>query len=1092
MQISEQEIKRIVHNERNFQWGKKHYRDNTIFDDFSIEEVASGLKISSKISYGYYKNNVSVIVDKKGRIVAHNCNCRFHDVTDGCGHIAALLLRFNMIASGESTFYKASVNDNIAPGPIKEFVQDLIDNRQQRIEAARKAEIERYAAHNSKLSKRLLNHLFEEESKSTFAKVDNHTYYLQPVVDFKVYDQDDYDLEVSFKVGKDKFYVIKNISQFLKLLDAKEYHYYGKNLEMIHDQDKFDDTSQKLIEYMRLEEHDATNRYRYYTIGLQRTINVNYENLDRFYDLFSQDDFDIDISFLEEDFSLEINVEIMNDYYVLTTYLDETLFRGENSLYEMANRQLIRKNIPNYNLFENIFDTLYQDGMYLEKQDYLAFRSYLESTFGENVSFKGEIVEDSPFEERIKLYASLDDDYLNLNTSVEFADGHSQSLFENNDEYMTSYDAKKLKIILENFSGTLDQDKTYQLALSNDRTISFMEDVLPSLNDYCEVFVSDEIKNFSNKKSLSASVGVRVANDLLHIDIDNLNCKLEELQGILSAYRKKRKFHRLKNGDILSLEGKAIEEFDQMVRDLSINVKDLNKSEFDLPVYHAFEMDDKLKNFEMISGKSEESFENFLSKFSNVDSNELSIKDKYNQILKDYQKHGVRWMKLLSTYGLGGILADDMGLGKTLQTISLLESTQQKGKQNLVVTPASLLLNWQDEFTKFESDLKFICIYGSRAEREEQLKNAKDYDVIITTYDYLKRDVELYEKMHFDHIIIDEAQYIKNPKTQAARSVKKLKGRVRFALTGTPIENTLAELWSIFDYLMPTYLYNYNYFKEYYEAPIVLNNDKDQQVALKKKIEPFILRRRKQDVLKDLPDKVEKNVRFNFDEEEEKLYVAKLAQVNQDLAEFANNEENNSLAILKLLLQLRQICCEPRLLFDNIKNISSKMRGCLEIVESLKENQQKVLIFSSFTSTLDLLAQELKKRNISFLTLTGEVNKTKRKELTEKFQNDEVDVFLISLKAGGVGLNLTNAQAVIHFDPWWNLSAQNQATDRAHRIGQENKVSVYNLIMKNSIEEKILDIQQQKKEIADMFVEQSTGSITKMSASDIMELLKRE
>jgi SNF2 family DNA or RNA helicase len=473
-----------------------------------------------------------------------------------------------------------------------------------------------------------------------------------------------------------------------------------------------------------------------------------------------------------------------------------------------------------------------------------------------------------------------------------------------------------------------------------------------------------------------------------------------------------------------------------------------------------------------------------------MDATSCKITNRYDGLLRDYQKYGYQWLKTLSNYGFGGILADDMGLGKTLQVISLLDQNKKDGEVNIVIAPASLILNWEDEVKKFAPDLSAISVYGTAKKRKEIIKQAQNYELLITSYDYIRRDFELYKSLEFCYVILDEAQYIKNQKTKNASAVKELRGKHRLALTGTPIENSLAELWSIFDFLMPGYLFPYAYFVREYERPIVKDNDEKKQLALKKLISPFILRRRKSDVLKELPDKIETMIPIEFSEDEKKLYLANLSQVNMELRDKLQMDQVNAIAILAMLTRLRQICCEPRLLYEHIENPSSKIVACMEVIKQLQENRKKVLLFSSFTSVLDLLHVELAKAGITHYTLTGATDKVKRRELVGKFQEDDTEVFLISLKAGGTGLNLTAAEAVIHFDPWWNMSAQNQATDRAHRIGQENTVQVFKLMMKDSIEEKIQLLQEAKKDLADAFVEGNDGTITSMSKEDIMALFK--
>jgi len=483
-------------------------------------------------------------------------------------------------------------------------------------------------------------------------------------------------------------------------------------------------------------------------------------------------------------------------------------------------------------------------------------------------------------------------------------------------------------------------------------------------------------------------------------------------------------------------------------------------------------------------------FQDLISHIEEKDPEDIQVPQNYSKILRDYQVQGFKWLKTMSEYGFGGILADDMGLGKTLQVMTLIEDGIGENHVSLVVAPATLIYNWQDEIKKFSKKLKTVCITGNIAQRKKLIESIPEYDVVITSYDYIRRDYELYKDYQFYYFILDEAQYIKNQSTKNAQTVKLINGKYRFALTGTPIENSLAELWSIFDFLMPQYLYNYHHFKETYEIPIIKNEDQQKQAKLKQLVEPFILRRTKKDVLTELPDKIENNVIIPFTPEEEKVYLANLSTINSELQSAIQVNHIDKIQILAMMTRLRQLCCDQRILYKDIIEPSSKLKACMDIIETAKENNQKVLLFSSFTKSLDLIEAELRKKDISYYVLTGSTTKIKRHQLVNAFQNDQTTVFLISLKAGGTGLNLTSASTVIHYDPWWNMSAQNQATDRAYRIGQTNNVQVYKLIMKNSIEEKIQKLQEQKQDLSNMFIENNNGSITQMSTADIIDLFK--
>ena len=386
-------------------------------------------------------------------------------------------------------------------------------------------------------------------------------------------------------------------------------------------------------------------------------------------------------------------------------------------------------------------------------------------------------------------------------------------------------------------------------------------------------------------------------------------------------------------------------------------------------------------------------------------------------------------------------------------------------------------------------------ITGATKIRDSIINELNNYDLIITSYDLLKRDIDKYEekKYTFQYIIADEAQYIKNYTTKNATALKTLNGKIRYALTGTPIENSIAELWSIFDYIMPGYLYNYNKFQREYETPIILNNDEKALEKLKMLIEPFILRRVKKDVLKELPEKNVTIMTNEMEEEQNKIYLAYLAQAKQDMQKelSENSFEKSKLKILMLLTRLRQICCHPALFLDNYKGKSSKLEQCMDILQDSIEAGHKVLLFSQYTSMFEIIEKELEQKNIKYFKLTGQTKVDTRIQMVDEFnESKDVKVFLISLKAGGTGLNLTGADIVIHYDPWWNLSAENQATDRTYRIGQKNSVQVYKLITKNSIEEKINKLQERKAEISDKLLSTEETFINKLSQEEIMKLFE--
>ncbi len=408
----------------------------------------------------------------------------------------------------------------------------------------------------------------------------------------------------------------------------------------------------------------------------------------------------------------------------------------------------------------------------------------------------------------------------------------------------------------------------------------------------------------------------------------------------------------------------------------------------------------------------------------------------------------------------------------------------------LIVCPASLVYNWKSEIERFAPSMQAVAVAGNAADRKKALQEAGRWDILITSYDLLKRDEEAYEEMNYQYEVIDEAQYIKNHNTKVSKAVKRIRAGFRMALTGTPIENRLSELWSIFDYLMQGFLYPYSRFREELEIPIVSNQEEEASERLRNMIRPFVLRRLKKDVLKELPAKMEEPVVAQMEGEQEKLYAAhvqriKLMLEGQTEAEFATQK----LQILAELTKLRQLCCDPGLIYEDFNGESAKLLMCVDLIKNAIDGGHKVLLFSQFTTMLERIGDRLHREGISYFCLTGATSKERRAELVQRFQEGDTPVFCISLKAGGTGLNLTAADIVIHYDPWWNVAVQNQATDRAHRIGQRNAVTVYKLIAKGSIEENILRLQEKKKELAEQLLGNDGFEAVKITKEDMLRLL---
>ena len=586
---------------------------------------------------------------------------------------------------------------------------------------------------------------------------------------------------------------------------------------------------------------------------------------------------------------------------------------------------------------------------------------------------------------------------------------------------------------------------------------------------------------------------MEIEGGLLNLTILTKDLSEEELLELLSRYRRRKRWYRLKNGDFVDLKhADSLEEMDRMASDLNIPMEQLIQGGVHIPKYRSLYVDRLLDSHNEIAASRDRHFKSLIRSFQTIKDSDFDVSASLSDVMRPYQLYGFRWLSTLTQAGFGGILADEMGLGKTIQMLSLLDSLRQAGETRpaLVICPASLVYNWKEECSRFTPDLSVETLAGTLSQRKSILKQiafgGETADLYITSYDLLKRDITAYDGLYFSSVILDEAQYIKNHKTAIAKAVKILQADHRFALTGTPIENRLSELWSIFDFLMPGFLYTSSEFAERFETPIMKKKD---PAATARMTEPFSLRRKKTDVLKDLPEKLEEVHTSLMEDDQRKLYDAHVVHMKEILSSSGNSGEDK-MRVLAEITRLRQLCCDPSLLFEDYKGSSTKRAACLELIQNAIDGGHRMLVFSQFTSMLSLLAEDLKQAKIPFYTITGSTPKQERIRLVGEFNSrEDVPVFLISLKAGGTGLNLIGADVVIHYDPWWNLAVQNQATDRAHRIGQTHQVTVIKLITAKTIEEKIMELQEAKRDLADAIMEGQSNSLMSMTKEELLALL---
>lgn len=638
------------------------------------------------------------------------------------------------------------------------------------------------------------------------------------------------------------------------------------------------------------------------------------------------------------------------------------------------------------------------------------------------------------------------------------------NIFEDCTEKIIYRDSKKESQVIGTLRtlGFEEVNGKFYFLKEDDYIFTFFKSEVGKLQELGEVYYSENFKGIKSIGTKGIKGDIKSGKyDYFEMDFKIGDINPMETADILRAFRDNLKYYKLKSGEYLDLEEIELNKFLKLLD--VVSSKDIDENHIQISKNKGAFIHNYLEenNIRYIKGKKE--LKEIRDKFKNIEKLKFKEPIDLNADLRGYQKVGYNWFKTLDYLGFGGILGDEMGLGKTIQAIAFILSS--KGSKSLIVAPTSLVYNWISEFEKFAPTVRVAAVNGSKEDREDKFKDIENYDVIITTYNLLKRDLESYNNIEFDYCLLDEAQYIKNPHSQNATAAKEVKSKRKFALTGTPIENSLMELWSIFDFIMPGYLYDekrfsVRYHKKLRESPEVLEE-------LNRLIKPFILRRRKKDVIKELPDKIEKNLMVTLEDEQKKVYKAYANYAVELIQKKVKDYEfqNSKIEILSYITKLRQLCLDPTILMNEYSGASAKMEALVEVLNKSIAQGHRILVFSQFTSVLKNIGKRISVEDISYSYLDGSIPSEKRMDMVKAFNGGENSVFLISLKAGGTGLNLTSADIVIHFDPWWNPAVEEQATDRAHRIGQKNVVEVIKIIAKGTIEEKILALQEDKKKL---------------------------
>lgn len=995
----------------------------------------------------YY--DVMVSIENNKKILRTACDCKNFRSIRSCKHIAAVILN-----NYEEMFGKMFIN---IPKISSSILEKFITSEENIIK--------------KELTVNLIINVTERKS--------NYYYYYNSI-----------ECTVKILIGDEKLYTLGNhASAFKSVYESGEGEvYFGKS---------FTYNPQKY--YLSSDAETILKAY-YNTFDDGGYNYINTSSLKKFLNKLKNIKFVInnyEVDGISEYFPIDTNLIKKNETYELDFDLEniENLIEKDYE-YIFYKGKLYHLNAKEQELIEDLKQNEL-DKLIISKDKLDLFNKGLLKVVRKKLKIDSSVVDIVlPSIIKAKLYFDIRNEYIISNIvfnyddkEIDYFNKSNEILRDINFETSVLNDVGKYGFILE-------KDK---LVLRDiEQEVEFLEIGLEQLATKYEIFTTEKFKNIKIKKKTSVSSMFGIGQDnILNYNFNLGDINSSELVSIFDSMKSKKKYYRLKNGDIINLEDESLQELNNLTEELELTDEEIINGKGSILKYRAIYLDSlKKTKYSIIS--TDNLFDNFIKNFYEYKDSNLSLED--TSILRDYQLTGVKWLYNLAKTGFGGILADEMGLGKTIQVIYYIKQMLKDNPTSkfLIVVPTSLAYNWEHEFDSFASQIKKAICIGSKEKRKHILKDLNKINVIITTYGLLREDEEIYENLNFNTMIIDEAQNIKNNHAGITKVVKSIKAETKFALTGTPLENSILELWSIFDFIMPGYLANLTKFQSKYK---IKDFDEDSEILIKglsKQINPFILRRKKSDVVKELPEKLINDIYIDLKDEQKKLYVAELNRVKEEMDKIIKEEGMNKarFLILQLLTKLRQICIDPSIVYDNYSDGSNKIEQLENIVSEYTKNNHKVLIFSSFKTALNIVKEKLNNAKIKTYMIDGSVPAKTRIEMVDNFnENDDIKVFLIMLKSGGTGLNLASADVVIHLDLWWNPQAENQATDRAHRIGQTNTVEVIHLITKGTIEEKILELQNKKRILSDKLIDgeiRDKNIISELTKEDIEKLLSYE
>ena len=1065
--LQSNKILEISANEDVYARGEAYYREGKLVSLHARRQKDNSI-IKAAVKGNYRNYDVSLQFDGKGELKLYNCSCASQSIWHGgCKHVVAVL--FALSDGRASSGVRSSNKKN------QEAITDILE----------------------KLILQEIDEILDVPCKLSSSRLAKLTPYFQY--------KGGGEATLTFYVGYSRMYIIKSLTKLLQAVSQETTVRYGNGLEFNHHLGSFTVQARRWLNFLKQEEEiygemvkRINKHYPYAIMEDTRELPLTRRNIDRFFDLCKGEDgtaIEGEMSLLtgetKQENLIHLTTEMPDIHFEIIDAEELTLkgpvmrykvLKGQKHYYFLAKNKIHRMSKVEAKILIQLLDALNEPGVSALVFEGYARRRFISAVLPKLVTMG--LVNDKHNVGNTEIAPSL---RTKIYFDLEGTDVVGRVVFaydnDNMEEQYDAFDHREsdctrdiageyiVKRLLEGVHFTADTEGRVFRLSGSDNIFAFMGDNPPGIEkfeklEHTEIYVTDDLRG-KTVTAFGATLGVRLKAQLLDIYVQNANFTLEELVEALESYRERKKYHRLKDGRLLSLTNKDTVDMVTSLAAMDADPKDIQEGTLALPVYRA-------PYVEGLVNDQNTAFKNLMKQFHKKKG--FKIPPSLKNTLRPYQKQGYQWLKTLTSCGFGGILADDMGLGKTLQVLAVLLESDFSEHSALVIAPTSLIYNWAAEIKKFAPSLSFAVVAGSPEKRLEILKTS-DANIFITTYDSMKRDAEVYQNTKYKYIIADEAQNIKNPSTKNAKIIKSIEAEHRIALTGTPIENTLTELWSIFDFVMPGYLHNARKFNTLYEIPITKDNDKEKAARLKEQIAPFILRRLKSSVLSELPPKTETTLMAEMLPEQQKLYMAHLLKAKGELKELlsAGTLKSGRLQILAQLTRLRQICCHPSLCIENYRGGSGKLDLALETIQIAIESGHRCLLFSQFTRMLGILQKSLKKAGVSFFYLDGATGADERIDRVNRFNNGEADVFLISLKAGGTGLNLTGADIVIHYDPWWNPSVMDQASDRAHRMGQNKAVQVFNLVAMQTLEERIIDLQDKKRKLIENVITEEIG-----------------